>query len=273
MAGWRRSLVAIATRPAASRHALSVPVTQRGRGIGPTIATVSSERWVVLDVGETLIDETRIWSAWADELAIPRLTFMAALGAVIARGDDHRDVFELLGVARWRDHADAVEARHGGFTADDLYPDAIGAIDALRASGNRIAVIANQPAIRAAQLRALGVEPDVMAMSEAIGVGKPDPAFFARTLELLGNPPPDRAAYVGDRVDNDVLPSLRAGLRPAWLRRGPWGLIQQLEPGTAGVLVVDSLAELVGRQAELWPDAGEVPSDRSISGAGPESAG
>jgi len=25
---------------------------------------VSSERWVCLDVGETLIDETRIWGAW-----------------------------------------------------------------------------------------------------------------------------------------------------------------------------------------------------------------
>ena len=41
-----------------------------------------SERWVCLDVGETLIDETRVWSTWADELGIPRLTFLAALGDV-----------------------------------------------------------------------------------------------------------------------------------------------------------------------------------------------
>jgi len=42
-------------------------------------------RWVCLDVGETLIDETRVWGTWADELGIPRLTFMAALGAAVER--------------------------------------------------------------------------------------------------------------------------------------------------------------------------------------------
>ena len=36
-----------------------------------------STRWVCLDVGETLIDETRIWSIWADALRIPRLTLFA----------------------------------------------------------------------------------------------------------------------------------------------------------------------------------------------------
>ena len=55
-----------------------------------------SERWVVLDVGETLIDETRVWSTWADELGVPRLTFLAALGAVIERGGEHVDVFTML---------------------------------------------------------------------------------------------------------------------------------------------------------------------------------
>ena len=43
-------------------------------------------RWVCLDVGETLIDETRIWSVWADVAGISRLTLMAALGATIAGG-------------------------------------------------------------------------------------------------------------------------------------------------------------------------------------------
>ena len=37
------------------------------------------DRWVCLDVGETLIDETRLWSLWADELGVPRATLFAAL--------------------------------------------------------------------------------------------------------------------------------------------------------------------------------------------------
>lgn len=31
-------------------------------------------RWVALDIGETLIDETRVWGTWAEVLGVPRLT-------------------------------------------------------------------------------------------------------------------------------------------------------------------------------------------------------
>ena len=58
-------------------------------------------RWVCLDVGETLIDETRVWSTWADVLGLSQLTFMAAFGVAIERGGEHRDVFELLRVTGW----------------------------------------------------------------------------------------------------------------------------------------------------------------------------
>ena len=94
-------------------------------------------RWVCLDVGETLVDETRVWSAWADVLGIPRLTFMAALGAVLERGGDYRDVFEVVGRSDWRRHFGEMEQRYGAFRADDLYPDALPAIAALRELGYR----------------------------------------------------------------------------------------------------------------------------------------
>jgi FMN hydrolase / 5-amino-6-(5-phospho-D-ribitylamino)uracil phosphatase len=213
---------------------------------------MQSNRWIVLDVGETLIDETRVWSTWADVLGITRLTFLAGLGATLARGGDYRDVFDLFGITDWRQRLDEHEARYGGFQVEDLYPDALPAIDALRADGCRVAVIANQPAFRAAQLRSIGVDVEVMAMSEAMEAAKPEAAFYQRTLDLLGHPTPDAVAYVGDRVDNDVLPSIRAGMRPVWLRRGPWGWIQSLSDDAAGVLVVGSLTELVERQDELW---------------------
>lgn len=211
-----------------------------------------SDRWVCLDVGETLIDETRIWSAWADELGVPRLTFMAALGAVVARGADHREVFTLVGADDWQLRAERVEAQIGSLAAVDLYPDALTAIAALRDSGHRVAVIANQPAIREAQLRAIGVDADVLAMSEQMGVHKPMPAFFDRALELMGGPDPASVAYVGDRVDNDVVPALAAGMRAVWLRRGPWGVIQRLPDDVHPHLTVGALGELVERIGEAW---------------------
>lgn len=210
-----------------------------------------ADRWVCLDVGETLIDETRIWSTWADVLGLPRLTFLSALGAAVARGRDHRAVFTLIGRPDWRSLMAEVEARYGGFAAADLYPDALPAMSALRAAGYRVAVIANQPVSRTAQLRSIGVDPEVMAMSDEIGAWKPQPEFFARALELMDQPYANDVAYVGDRLDNDVLPSAAAGMRPVWLRRGPWGYIED-EAAPPGTLVVDSLAELVQRIEECW---------------------
>jgi HAD superfamily hydrolase (TIGR01662 family) len=208
-------------------------------------------RWVCLDVGETLIDETRFWSVWAEVLGIPAMTLMAAFGAIVDRGRYHAEVFDLLGVADWESHADEVERRIGGFQAQDLYPDALPAIAELRGAGYRVAVIANQPAIRDTQLRALGVAPEVMAMSEEMGASKPDAEFFQRALERMGGPDPADVAYVGDRPDNDVRPAAAAGLRAVWLRRGPWGVIAREAPEAH--LVVRSLTELVERIDAAWP--------------------
>lgn len=210
-------------------------------------------RWICLDVGETLIDETRVWSLWADELGIPRLTFLAALGAVIERGGEYRDVFGIFGADDWPQRLPSVERAYAGFTDDDLYPDALRAITRLRAAGYRLAIVANQPEIRGEQLRSIGVETEVMAMSEGLGVAKPAPAFYDRALELMGSPDPGSVAYVGDRVDNDVLPAAAAGMRSIWIRRGPWGVIQRLPAGFEPALTVDALDELVDRIGEAWP--------------------
>ncbi len=219
----------------------------------------AADRWICLDVGETLIDETRLWSIWADEFGVPKPTFMSAFGAVVARGWEHQDVFSVLGLSGWREHIPAVQLQYGGFHAVDLYPDALSSLDRLRELGYRLAITANQPAERTTELRALGVTTDVMAMSDEMGVWKPNPDFFARTLELLGNPEPAQVAYVGDRIDNDVRPSIAAGMHSVWLRRGPWGVIGENPPAETA-LIVNSLAELVDRVGELWPASVESRS-------------
>lgn len=216
--------------------------------------TTTPTRWVCLDVGETLIDETRVWSLWADEVGVPRLTFLTALGAVIARGQEHQAVFPVFGADDWQLRLESLERAYGGFAAEDLYPDALPAIAALRELGYRIAIAANQPARRADELRRIGVDAEVVVMSESIGVAKPDPAFFARILELMGSPAPGDVAYVGDRVDNDVVPAEAAGMRPVWIRRGPWGVIAEPPPAGSAALVVDTLDELTERIGEAWPD-------------------
>ena len=217
---------------------------------------MSGGRWVVLDVGETLVDETRVFRTWAEIFGLPEFTLMAVLGGSITNADnadDWRRFFDLIQHPDWQDSRPDFEARYGSLRPDDLYPDALRAIDGLKRRGYRVAVTGNQPARRHAELEALGVTVDGMGMSDAMGVAKPDPAFFARTLELLGSPTPGDVAYVGDRVDNDVRPSAAAGMRAVWIRRGPWGLLHEDRDGVAH-LVVRTLDELVERIDEAWTD-------------------
>ncbi len=213
----------------------------------------AGDRWVCLDVGETLIDETRVWTCWAEVLGITPFTFMAGMGAVLARGGDFRDVFAFLGRPDWERQRSEVAARYAGFGESDLYPDAKPALDALRGAGYRLAIVANQPAERTEELRFLGVRADVMAMSGEMGVYKPEPEFFVEASRLMGDPPPGSVVYVGDRLDNDILPAAAAGFRPVWIRRGPWAAITTDQP-PPGTLAVDSLMELVERIGEAWLD-------------------
>ena len=208
-------------------------------------------RWVCLDVGETLIDESRIWETWARILGVTRFTFMAALGAMLARSRQFDEVFEFLGVTDREQYRAEFNAAYGGFQEGDLYPDAKPALDALRQAGYSIAIIANQPAERTAELRFLGVRADVMGMSAEMGVHKPSREFYTHALKRMGDPAAANVAYVGDRLDNDIHPAAAVGMRPVWIRRGPWAVITQDTPPT-GTLIVDSLAELVERIGEAW---------------------
>ncbi len=51
---------------------------------------------VVFDVGETLLDDSREWGAWADWLGLPRHTFSTVLGAVTAAGRNNSETFEYF---------------------------------------------------------------------------------------------------------------------------------------------------------------------------------
>lgn len=202
-------------------------------------------RAVVLDVGEVLIDETRVWSVWADLVGVSPLTFGAVLGAAIVQGEDYRAVFPHLAPnIEWETLIDEHEARYGGFTREDLYPDARPCLQDLREAGFAVVIAGNQPARRHEQLLRLDLPHDAMAMSAELGVEKPDPAFYDEVLKLAGCEDPFEALYVGDRVDNDVLPAFERGLRTCWLRRGPWGQLQDLPDDLQPDLVLEGLGEL-----------------------------
>ncbi|KUP95290.1 haloacid dehalogenase [Thermobifida cellulosilytica TB100] len=208
-------------------------------------------RSVVFDVGETLVDETRIFSRWADRLGVPQLTFFGTIGGVLAEGRPMLDAFRLVKpgfdldaeLAAWqREEPDSLREN---FDEDDLYPDVRPALERLRDRGLHVLVAGNQPVQAEAALRAMDLPVADIHVSDAWGVAKPERAFFTRVVEEAGCAA-EEILYVGDRVDNDVVPAREAGLRAALLRRGPWGYLHAERPEAARAdVIVSSLTELV----------------------------
>ncbi|MGW2692304.1 HAD family hydrolase [Streptomyces sp. NPDC001296] len=208
-------------------------------------------RAVVFDVGECLVDETTEYGTWADWLGVPRHTFHAMFGAVIAQGRDYRETFQ-----EFRPGFDLYEEREKRaaagkpehFGEEDLYPDVRDALAALRADGLWLGIAGNQTVRAGRILRELfTTDVDLIGTSDDWGASKPDPAFFHRVAEVVPAEP-NEILYVGDRVDNDIRPAVAAGMLTALVRRGPWATIQwnSEEAEKLPTFRVESLLELSG---------------------------
>jgi hypothetical protein len=130
-----------------TRSAARACLTSGGTlGVPPRSAS-PRVRAVVFDVGETLLDESTEYGTWADWLGVPRHSFSAMFGAVIARGDDYRQTFQhfrpgfdLAGERLRRQEADSGEH----FDERDLYPDARPSLEKLKQLGFLIGAAGNQ---------------------------------------------------------------------------------------------------------------------------------
>jgi HAD superfamily hydrolase (TIGR01549 family) len=205
-------------------------------------------RSVVFDVGETLLDDTREFNAWADWIGVPRHTFSAVLGAITAQGRNNAETFQYFrpgfDLAKERERREAAGLGEQ-ISAADLYSDVVPAMTTLRAAGLWVGVAGNQTARAALLLRALGLPVDAIATSGEWGVAKPDPAFFDRVADFAPGKR-DEIVYVGDHRDNDLVPAHAAGFRTVLVRRGPWGYLWADEPLVLQTAdwVVDSLTEI-----------------------------
>jgi FMN phosphatase YigB (HAD superfamily) len=215
---------------------------------------------VFFDLGETLIDETRMWREWAAYLDVPADEFMQALEATIARGEHHRRVFD-----QYRPNLDFAAARRErmangtnyAYRPSDLYPDAAPCLKALQSSGYFIAVAGNQPREALDDMLTLGLDADLMTTSAHLGHEKPAPEFFAALLSQTGFRPAE-VAYVGDRIDNDVLPARAAGMTAVFIPRGTWGRIHAARGDAADIRInaLSELADALARRREMPPEQG-----------------
>ena len=195
---------------------------------GPRARRVVALKAVFFDVGETLVDEERYWRRIAEAVGVRPHVLWAALGVTIARGEEHRRVFDYLGV-------EAVPGAPAYYEPEDLYPDALPAIAGLRERGLFVGVAGNQSArARGAGSPREGWAVDYVASSAAArrrqaGSGVLRGArrcgrLRARRGRVRRRPRrPRRAPCEGRRDGRGACPPRPVGLSPGRLGGGPQG--------------------------------------------------
>lgn len=104
------------------------------------------------------------------------------------------------------------------------FPEVAGVLDALRARGDRIAVVSNWDVSLHEVLERTGLAArvDAVVVSAVVGASKPDPRPFAVALAALGVAPA-AAIHVGDTYGEDVVGARAAGIRPVLVARDGGG--------------------------------------------------
>ena len=184
---------------------------------------------VFLDIGGVLYDDRVYANAWRRALREAGGSFTdeafereyASCRAAQNRSFRVRLAEAFIGRDADVEALERLAARYWNYPPAALFADVIPTMEALRDLGYRLGVIANQPSQVRAALARDGLVPffDTMGVSDDLGLHKPDPALFARTLEIAGVAGV-RAAMVGDRLDYDVVPAKANAMRTVWVLRG-----------------------------------------------------
>lgn len=123
----------------------------------------------------------------------------------------------------------------------EISEDTRSTLQALRSAGKALGIITNgETQWQTRKLEGLGLGGffDVVLISEAEGVKKPDAAIFHRALDRIGVAAAD-AMFVGDHPEIDVRGAHDAGLVAVWKRVPYWTL------SVEGALVVDQLSQIL----------------------------
>ena len=184
---------------------------------------------VFLDIGGVLYDDRVYAEAWRRALREAGGSFTDAAFddeyAACRAGQDRSFRVHLatafLGPDPDLRALEARAARYWQYPPSALHADVVPTLHSLLDAGYRLGVIANQPSqVRAAMERdGLVGFFEVWGVSDDLGLHKPDPALFHRTLELAGVAG-ERTVMVGDRLDYDMRPARAAGMHTVWLLRG-----------------------------------------------------
>lgn len=171
--------------------------------------------WLFFDVGSTLVDESLAYEKRMRCVAkAANVTYEYVYETALEfyrhnkKGD--LETIRLLNVDKpqWPKEAEI------------LYSDATECLKKLHGK-YKIGVIANQSLGTEKRLENFGILKyiDLVIASAEEGVAKPDKRIFEIALER-SNCEPANAVMIGDRIDNDIVPAKRIGMKTIWIKQG-----------------------------------------------------
>ncbi len=177
----------------------------------------------------------------------------------------HGVMLDRLGLVAHREMLDRILASQ--FAADgwELYPDVEPSLSAVREIGDvRVGIVSDWGSNLRGIVHELGLDRllDFVLPSGAVGVAKPNPAFYRLALEAAGVEP-SQALMVGDSYRADVRGAWGAGMDAVWLERHEGMSITPAgEPTPNDVRRIGSLDEL----PEIVRSGGPLPRGEGVSG-------
>ncbi|MBR4034590.1 MAG: HAD family hydrolase [Clostridia bacterium] len=180
----------------------------------------SNIKWIFFDMGHTLLDEDEVHIARLEELN-------EELGGTLPPAEELLDEMVEFGTKGARSPFGSVAKKYGSKrhypynpALEVPFPETEEALRKLSAK-YKLGIIANQRGGSAHRLQAHGLMKyiDFVYSSEEMGRSKPAPDLFLSALDTLGCAPGE-ACMVGDRIDNDIRPAKRIGMKTVRLRKG-----------------------------------------------------
>lgn len=196
--------------------------------------------WIFFDVGSTLTDESAEVERRLREVAnSAKLPYSQVFDKTVELYENHRngsaEISKILGVAKpeWN------------INNETLYPNTAETLKTLRKK-YKIGIIANQPEGTVDRLQKYGIAKyiDVVVASFEEGVAKPDERIFQIALQRAGCQA-EHAVMVGDRVDNDILPAKKIGIRTVWIKQGLGKFWQVRNDDENADCEIESITELL----------------------------
>ncbi len=171
--------------------------------------------WLFFDVGSTLVNEEKVYAHLIGLISEQAgRSYEEVTDMVITSYKNNQNGFKEtvkeLGAAK----------PHWNSGLEFLYEDACSVLKVLHTK-YKIGIIANQELGCNQRLEKMGIAQyiDLVVCSAEEGVSKPDLKLFNIALSK-SNCTPQNAIMIGDRIDNDIIPSKILGMRTIWIKQG-----------------------------------------------------